>query len=143
VLRAGTRISQEKRRSRRSRILTRAPVRLLAFQSEDGTLDLLRQLIAVAPRPARTVGQCFHARFLVAVKDFVAGFVGDPKPPAKLDHRLAGEPQAAAFRPSPNTPSKASLPPLGEEVSPMCAVQTVTHVSRISVAPGVLDVTFE
>src|SRR5580704_6793698 len=50
--------------------------------------------------------------------------------------RLAGEPQTATFRPSPNTPSKASLPPLGEEVSPMCPVQTVTHVSGRSLLYG-------
>src|SRR5690242_6397731 len=68
----------------------RAPVRLLAFQSEDGALDLLRQLIAVAPRPARTVSQRFQARFLVAVKDLVAGFARDPELSAKLNHRLAG-----------------------------------------------------
>jgi len=43
--------------------------------------------------------------------------------------RLAGEPQTAAFRPSPNTPSKASLPPQREEVSPMCPVRSVTYVS--------------
>jgi hypothetical protein len=44
--------------------------------------------------------------------------------------RLAGEPQTATFRPSPNTPSKASLPPrLEEEVLPMCPVQCVTYVS--------------
>src|SRR5712692_10335864 len=40
------------------------------------------------------------------------------------------EPQTAAFHPSPNTPSKASLPPKKqEEVSPMCPVRCVTYVS--------------
>src|SRR5262249_11809650 len=44
--------------------------------------------------------------------------------------RLAGEQQTAFFRPSPNTPSKASLPPLNqEEVLPMCPVRNVTYVS--------------
>src|SRR6266481_6022651 len=44
--------------------------------------------------------------------------------------RLAGEPRTAAFHPSPNTPSKASLPPKKqEEVSPMCPVRCVTYVS--------------
>jgi hypothetical protein len=40
--------------------------------------------------------------------------------------------QAALFKkpPLPNTPSKASFPPLyGEKVSPMCPVQCVTYVS--------------
>ena len=36
-----------------------APVRLLAFQAEDGTLDLLRQLIAVAPGSSRPVRERF------------------------------------------------------------------------------------
>lgn len=67
-----------------------APVRLLAFQSEDGGLDLLRQLVAIAPGPARTVRQGFQTRLFVAVKDLVAGFARDSELPAKLDHRLAG-----------------------------------------------------
>jgi hypothetical protein len=33
----------------------------------------------------------------------------DAEIPAKFRHRLAGELQTAFFRPSPNTPSKASL----------------------------------
>src|SRR6266480_2376899 len=44
--------------------------------------------------------------------------------------RLAGEPRTAAFHPSPNTPSTASLPPKKQEkVSPMCPVRCVTYVS--------------
>jgi uncharacterized membrane protein len=44
--------------------------------------------------------------------------------------QLAGELQTAVSHPSPNTPSKASLPPhYGEKVSPMCPVQCVTYVS--------------
>src|SRR6202035_422579 len=43
---------------------------------------------------------------------------------------MPGEPQTAFVRPSPNTPSKASLPPLNrEEVLPMCPVRCVTYVS--------------
>src|SRR5262249_22574349 len=52
-----------------------------------------------------------------------------------LARRLAGEPRTVAFHPSPNTPSKASLPPLsGKEVLPMCPVQCVTYVSGRSIS---------
>src|SRR5262249_27188544 len=46
--------------------------------------------------------------------------------------RLAGEPQTAFFRPSPNTPSKASLPPLKQE----------EVLRRDALLEGVLDPAF-
>src|SRR5215470_14849909 len=70
----------------------RAPVRLPLFEVDDGRLHLLGQLVGVTPGPARTVGQRFQTRLFVAVKDLVAGLTGDPKLPAKVDHRLAVEP---------------------------------------------------
>src|SRR6266851_2792643 len=49
--------------------------------------------------------------------------------------RLAGEPQTAVFHPLPNTPSKASFPPLlREKVLPTCPVQCVTYVSGRSLS---------
>src|SRR6266566_2840759 len=54
-----------------------APVGFLPFEVEDGGLHLLGQLVAVTPRPARTVGQSFQTGFLVAVKDLVTGLARD------------------------------------------------------------------
>src|SRR5947209_20444875 len=54
-----------------------APVGFLPFEVEDGGLHLLGQLVAVTPRPARTVCQSFQAGFLVAVKDLVTGLARD------------------------------------------------------------------
>src|SRR5258708_22539469 len=55
-----------------------------------------------------------------------------------LARRLTGEPRTAAFHPSPNTPSKASLPPKKqEEVSPMCPVPCVTYVSGRSLPSAI------
>jgi hypothetical protein len=72
-------------------------------------------------RSWRPVGQPLHPAFLVAIEDFIAGLTRDPKLPAQVRDWLAGEPQTEAFRPSPNTPSTASLPPQKGE--------TVFHVS--------------
>ena len=49
------------------------PVRLLAFASHDCRLDLLRQLIAVAKGPTRSIAQSFQAALLVPLEDLVAG----------------------------------------------------------------------
>ena len=69
-------------------------------------------LRALAP-----VGQPLDAALLIAGEGFVAGLAEDPELPAQFRHWLAGAPQTADFHPSPNTPSKASLPPpKGQEV---------------------------
>ena len=90
----------------------------------EGILYLERELIGVSIGTPAPVRQALHSAFLITIEDLVTGLAGDPELPAKFRHRsrrLAGEPPTAAFRPSPNTPSKASLPPLWGE--------SVTHVS--------------
>ena len=78
--------------------------------------------MGIAIGPAAAVRQPLNAAFLVAIEDFIAGLAGDSALPAEFRHRSAGELQTAAFRPSPNTPSTASLPPSKKGKS-------VTHVS--------------
>jgi hypothetical protein len=119
----------ENLRIRRSRIF-RAPAGVLALHIQDVVLDLERKLVGVAIGTPASVSEPLHATFLIAIEDLVAGLAGDTELPAKFRRRLAGEPQTAFVRPSPNTPSKASFPPLNrEEMLPMCPVRCVTYVS--------------
>jgi hypothetical protein len=53
--------------------LAGTPMGLVAFGRDDQALDLLRQLVGVANRPARAVGQGLETVFLVALEDLVAG----------------------------------------------------------------------
>jgi hypothetical protein len=106
---------------------------VLALYVQDEVFDLKRKLVGVAIRTPASVREPLHAAFLITIEDLIAGLAGDAELLAKFGsspRRLAGEPQTAVFHPLPNTPSKASLPPLDEEkVSPMCPVQCITYVS--------------
>jgi hypothetical protein len=88
----------------------------------------------VAIRTPASVGESLNATFPITIEDLVAGLARNAEFPAEFRHRFAGEPQTAFFRPSPNTPSKTSLPPLGEEVSPMYPVRCVAYVSGRSLS---------
>ena len=57
--------------------LARAPMGLLALEGDDQALDLGRQLVGVAHRPARAVAQGLEAMLLVAIEDLVAGLARD------------------------------------------------------------------
>src|SRR6267143_4398978 len=65
-----------------------APVGLFPFEVQDGGLHLLRQLVGITPRPARTVRQSFQTGFLVAVKDFIAGLARDSELSTESRHFL-------------------------------------------------------
>ena len=69
--------------------LASVPVRLLLLEMEDGGLDLLRQLVTVTPRPARTVRQGLQPRLFVAVKNLVAGLARDGEFSTQRRHPLA------------------------------------------------------
>jgi len=87
---------------------------MLALHVENEILHLKRQLTRVTVGTPASVGEPLNAAFLVTIEDLVAGLAEIPNsltvPPSV--RRLAGEQQTAAFHPLPNTPSKASLPPL-------------------------------
>ena len=71
--------------------LAGAPMRLVALEIDDQPLDLVRQLIGIAHRPARAIGQRIEPLVLVAIENFVAGLSGYPERPANLAHALALE----------------------------------------------------
>src|SRR5207245_740997 len=54
--------------------------------------------------------------------------------------RLAGEPQTAVFHPLPNTPSKASLPPLYGEKCHLCVRYNVLPMSQAAHLQSALPV---
>jgi hypothetical protein len=68
-------------------------MRLLLLQADDQALDLIRQLVGIADRPAAAIGQGFEPALLVSIEDFVAGLSGYPERPANIAHRLAIEDQ--------------------------------------------------
>ena len=116
------RTSPARRRSSSSRILARAPVRLLAFQAHDHLLERLGQLVGIAHRPPRAVRERFDAVLLVAVVNLVAGLAGNPERAAHLrscPRHPVGGPQIASVLPLPKSPSTASTHP----------ARSVTHVS--------------
>jgi hypothetical protein len=85
--------------------------------------------MSIAVGAATSICQPLEAAFLIAIEDLVTGLARNPKFRAEFRHGLAGgEPQIAVSHPSPNTPSKASLPKRRKSV-PMCPVRSVTYVS--------------
>src|SRR6201984_1148306 len=111
--------------------LTGTPMGFLALGRDDQGFDLLRQLVGVANRPARTIGPGPQTGFLGAIEEFVAGLARNPeRRPRSSLRRPAAERQTAGARPSPNTPSTASTPPPQRgKVLPMCPVRSCTYVS--------------
>ena len=60
--------------------LAGTPMRLLALAANDQALDLLRQLIGKADRPAGTIAERFQALVLVPIENFV-GMAKEPAVP--------------------------------------------------------------
>jgi len=69
--------------------LVRAPVRLVSLQSDNQALDRRRQLVGVAHRSARPIGQGLEPILLVAVENLVAGLAGYAELAAHVRHALA------------------------------------------------------
>jgi hypothetical protein len=63
-------------------------MRLLALEPHDQALDRRRQLVGVANRPPRAVGQGFEPMLLIAIENLVAGLAGNAELPADISHRL-------------------------------------------------------
>jgi len=95
--------------------LAGTPAGVFALHVQDVVLHLEGELIRITVGPSTPVGEPLHSTFPVAIEDLVAQFYGRFRTPCKvppLSRRLAGETPTAFFHPSPNTPSKASFPPL-------------------------------
>src|SRR5690348_12025138 len=113
--------------------LAGTPMGLVALGRDDQALDLPRQLVGVANRPARAIGQGLETVSLVALEDLVAGLARNAERATDLTHRFAvqqpsDEPQALVHH--RNTPSTASTPPPERgKLLPMCPVRSVTYVS--------------
>src|ERR1700751_1647629 len=113
--------------------LTRTPMGFLALRHDDQVLDLLRQLVGVANRPARTVGQGLETVFLVALEDLVAGLARNAKRATDLAHRfavqqLSDKPQALVHYRT-LLPRHPRLPHKGERCYP-CARYDLSPMSR-------------
>src|SRR5260221_12967557 len=116
------------------RTLARA-LRLVALKTYDQPLDLLRQLIGVAHRPARSIAQGREPVLLVAIEYFVAGLARYAEIPANVRHSLAihqaGHKPKALFHHRTRFPRHQHLPPARKGV-PMWPGRNVTHVARRS-----------
>src|SRR3981081_4955292 len=65
------------------------PIWLVALGGYDGRFDLLRQLVGVAERPPRAIGEALKAALLVSLEDFVTRLAGDAKLAAQGSHAFA------------------------------------------------------
>src|ERR1700684_4502629 len=66
--------------------LPRSPVRFIPLESQDGRLDLHRQLVSIPVGAPRAVGYPLQATLLVAVKDFVPRLTRNMELPAQRGH---------------------------------------------------------
>src|SRR5713226_2322247 len=86
------------------------PGGVLALNVQDKVLNLKGKLMGIPTRTPAPVRQPLNAAF----PRFCSLSCGRSQTPCRVPpsaRRLAGEPQTAVSRPSPNTPSTASLPP--------------------------------
>jgi len=64
-------------------------MRLIALEVDDRGFHLMGQLIGVAHRPPRSVGQSLMAMLFVALENLVTSLSGNTKIPTYLAHLLA------------------------------------------------------
>src|SRR5262249_15025494 len=110
---------------------SRVPTRMELEICESGTM----RASVIAPIKAAAIAIASLGVALAGFQNSYTQSHGRSQPPGKVPpsaRRLAGEPQTAFFRPSPNTPSKASLPPLKQE----------EVLRRDALLEGVLDPAF-
>src|ERR1700690_4096255 len=69
--------------------LAGTPMGLVLLEPDDRALHLVGQLVGIAHRPARAIGQCLQPMLPVAIEDLVAGLARDPELPTQMAHLLA------------------------------------------------------
>jgi hypothetical protein len=69
----------------------RAPMRLVALEIDDQPFQLGGQLVGIAHRPARAIGEGIEPLILVAAGDLVTGLAGNAEIAAHLAHAFAVE----------------------------------------------------
>src|SRR5215469_9286951 len=115
--------------------LARPPMRLVALGVYDQLLDLHRQLVGVAHRPAGAVGQRLEPVLLVAVEDLVAGLARDAELAADLRHpfpikKPCDKPQALVHDRT-LLPRHQPLPPNEERCYP-CVRYDLSPICRVA-----------
>src|SRR5215469_14616966 len=104
--------------------LAGTPVRLFGFEPDNQPLELVRQLVGVAHRSARSIAQGRQPVLLVAIEYLVASLPRDPKISTYVRHRLtvqkAGDKPQALLHHRTRFPRHQHLPP---------KAKSVTHVS--------------
>src|SRR6516225_7083580 len=114
--------------------LTGAPMWLLALEPDNQSLDLLRQLIGVAHRPARAVAQGGQPVLLVTVENLVAGLPGYAEIPTDVSHRLTihqpGHETKTLFHHRTRFPRHQHLPPANGEKCYPCVRYGMSPMSR-------------
>src|SRR6202035_3899591 len=109
------------------------PAGVLVLYVQDEIFDLERKSVGVAIRTSASVRESLHAAFLINDRRSYSRSCGRCQTPCQVPpspRRLAGEPQTAVFHPLPNTPSKASLPPLYGEKCHLCVRYNVLPMSQ-------------
>jgi hypothetical protein len=110
------------------------PVRLLSLQPDNQALDLLRQLIGIAHRPARPIAQGCSSVLLVTIENLVAGLAGYAEIPAHVRHGLAvqqaGHKAKALFHHRTRFPRHQHLPPENGEKCYPCVRYGMSPMSQ-------------
>src|SRR6202022_4913684 len=119
--------------------LAGTPMGLVALGRDDQALDLPRQLVGVANRPARAIGQGLETVFLVALENLVAGLGRNAERATDLAHRFAvqqpsDEPQALVHHRT-LLPRHPRLPRKGERCYP-CVRYDLSPMSRAAHIAG-------
>src|SRR5205823_12999866 len=100
---------------------------------DDEALDLLRELVGIAHRSTRSIGEGFEAMLLVAVENLVAGFTRYAELPTDVRHCLpvqhTGYEAQALFHHRTRFPRHQHLPPKGEKCYP-CVRYEVSPMSQ-------------
>ena len=113
--------------------LAGAPMRLVPLGRDDQALELSRQLVGEAHRPARPVGQGLEPMLLVALEDLVAGLARDAelrdRPPSSPRPPKAGRRTAGARPDRTLLPGHPHLPPAGGRCYP-CVRHELSPMSR-------------
>src|SRR5690606_20158649 len=119
--------------------LAGAPIRLVFLESYNRILDLLGELVGIAHRAPRAIGERLEPVLLVTIENFVAGLSGYPERPADLRHpftiQKTGHKTKSFFHYRTLFPRHQHLPQK-RKVLPMCPVQNVTYVSGRSNLPS-------
>src|SRR4029077_2545629 len=108
-------------------------MRLVLLGRDNQALDLGRQLVGVAHRPARAVAERLKAVLLVSGEDLVAGLSRDAEDATEITHRLAvqqvGDEPQALVHDRTLLPGHPHLPPSGGTCYP-CVRYDLSPMSR-------------